>query len=375
MGGLGNPRFRRLTGRPVDEARLATGRGALEALDAHLAGRDWLVGDAPTTLGLEGQRRGGVGEPDPANLLELVVVSGEVATGGFHHEIVDGLVDARPRLDEEVFDRIEGARDADLQTGLLGDLPKRLHLLCDVASGVPLGERPMLARRARDGGSRRRAMVDRLHGGRRPRRQTWRSKSSAAPRRRGGAGATERPAVPGTGPVMTTRGRGRPSSGRAPAAVWMERDRPRRLASGVMSGSAGPWRAPRSNGRHRPRAARGAAPSCEPRRARNGPLAEPRSSRRCCDLSGGYGTGSVRPCKGGSLSWAGSGASEPRRRPGRFPGPPPRGRAPPRQGRSSPARPGAHRGCPTSPRAIGPVRAARTPSARASPRVHSMRSP
>jgi len=45
MGGLGNPRFRRLTGRPVDESRLVTGRGALEVLDAHLATRDWLVGE------------------------------------------------------------------------------------------------------------------------------------------------------------------------------------------------------------------------------------------------------------------------------------------------------------------------------------------
>jgi glutathione S-transferase len=45
MGGLGNPRFRRLTGRPVDESRLETGRGALALLDAHLAARDWLVGE------------------------------------------------------------------------------------------------------------------------------------------------------------------------------------------------------------------------------------------------------------------------------------------------------------------------------------------
>src|SRR4051794_35510666 len=30
MGGLGGPRFRRLTGRPLDESRLEIGRGALE---------------------------------------------------------------------------------------------------------------------------------------------------------------------------------------------------------------------------------------------------------------------------------------------------------------------------------------------------------
>ena len=41
MGGLGGPRFRLLTGRATPEElepRLATGRGALEVLDAHLAG-------------------------------------------------------------------------------------------------------------------------------------------------------------------------------------------------------------------------------------------------------------------------------------------------------------------------------------------------
>ena len=52
MGGLGNPRFRRLTGRPVDEGRLATGRGALEVLDAHLAGRRWVVGERATIADL-----------------------------------------------------------------------------------------------------------------------------------------------------------------------------------------------------------------------------------------------------------------------------------------------------------------------------------
>jgi glutathione S-transferase len=48
MGGIGGPRFRRLTGRPFDPSRLDTGRGALELLEAHLDGRDWLVGEAPS---------------------------------------------------------------------------------------------------------------------------------------------------------------------------------------------------------------------------------------------------------------------------------------------------------------------------------------
>ena len=52
MGGIGGPRFRRLTGRPQIEGRLEIGAGALELLDAHLAQREWLVGDGPTIADL-----------------------------------------------------------------------------------------------------------------------------------------------------------------------------------------------------------------------------------------------------------------------------------------------------------------------------------
>src|SRR5215217_6381611 len=52
MGGIGGPRFRALTGRPFDPARLETGRGALAHLDAQLAARDWLVGERPTIADL-----------------------------------------------------------------------------------------------------------------------------------------------------------------------------------------------------------------------------------------------------------------------------------------------------------------------------------
>ena len=48
MGGIGGPRFRRITGRPAIEGRLEIGAQALELLDAHLRERDWLVGEAPT---------------------------------------------------------------------------------------------------------------------------------------------------------------------------------------------------------------------------------------------------------------------------------------------------------------------------------------
>jgi glutathione S-transferase len=48
MGGIGGPRFRRLTGRPEIPGRLATGREALAVLDEHLERRARLVGDGPT---------------------------------------------------------------------------------------------------------------------------------------------------------------------------------------------------------------------------------------------------------------------------------------------------------------------------------------
>jgi glutathione S-transferase len=48
MGGIGGPRFRRLTGRPEIPGRLAIGEQALAMLDGELATRDWLVGDRCT---------------------------------------------------------------------------------------------------------------------------------------------------------------------------------------------------------------------------------------------------------------------------------------------------------------------------------------
>ena len=53
MSGLGGSRFRLITGRagqddPAIVARLETGRGALDVLEAHLDGRDWVVGERAT---------------------------------------------------------------------------------------------------------------------------------------------------------------------------------------------------------------------------------------------------------------------------------------------------------------------------------------
>ena len=44
MGGIGGPRFRRLTGRPPIEGRLAVGEDALALLEDRLRDRDWLSG-------------------------------------------------------------------------------------------------------------------------------------------------------------------------------------------------------------------------------------------------------------------------------------------------------------------------------------------
>jgi glutathione S-transferase len=57
MPGLGGARFRRVTGRAAadpaaDARRFELGQDTLAVLDAHLARRDWLVGDGPTIADL-----------------------------------------------------------------------------------------------------------------------------------------------------------------------------------------------------------------------------------------------------------------------------------------------------------------------------------
>ena len=93
-------------------------------------------------LGLEGQHRGRGVEPDPADLVELVVVTGQVAADRVHQEVVDGLVDARAGLDEGVLDRIERSADPDLEPGLLLDLAQGGLLATLTGDRRPLGQRP-----------------------------------------------------------------------------------------------------------------------------------------------------------------------------------------------------------------------------------------
>src|SRR6185295_20003430 len=90
----------------------------------------------------ERQHRPGGIERHPAHLIELVIVSIEVASDGVHEEVVDGLVDARAGLDEGVFDRVERPADSDLQARLLLDLADRGLLAALAGLRRALGQRP-----------------------------------------------------------------------------------------------------------------------------------------------------------------------------------------------------------------------------------------
>jgi glutathione S-transferase len=106
MGGIGGPRFRALTGRPFDPAKLEVGRGALAHLDAHLAMREWLVGDAPTIADVGvfayGSRAAEAGldtPPHVARWLDRVR-----ALPGFVDDYVVYPVNARPGASRSIYD-------------------------------------------------------------------------------------------------------------------------------------------------------------------------------------------------------------------------------------------------------------------------------
>jgi glutathione S-transferase len=108
MAGIGGPRFRALTGRPFDPARLETGRGALAVLEAHLAARDWLVGAGPTIADVSvfayASRAGEAGLDTPprvASWLERVR-----ALPGFVDDYVVYPENARPGASRSIYDPI-----------------------------------------------------------------------------------------------------------------------------------------------------------------------------------------------------------------------------------------------------------------------------
>ena len=78
-----------------------------------------------------------------------MVVTGQVAAGGLHQEIVDGLVDPGAVLDEVVLDGRQRRHDADLEPGLLAHLADRRLLDGLTASGVPFGSVQVTASRPR----------------------------------------------------------------------------------------------------------------------------------------------------------------------------------------------------------------------------------
>ena len=102
-------------------------------------------------LRLEGEQPGRVGDRQPADVLELAVVARQVAAGRLHQEVVHGLVDACPALDEPVLDGVEGCHDPHLEAGLLRDLAQRRLL-----GGLAGVRRSLGSVHVRPSGSRRR---------------------------------------------------------------------------------------------------------------------------------------------------------------------------------------------------------------------------
>ena len=108
MGGIANPRFRLLTGRegPGLQARLATGRHALDVLDAHLSGREFVVGDGPTIADLalfayisRAADAGLAHPPDVGAWIDRVR-----ALPGFVDDFVTYPENARPGVSRSIYD-------------------------------------------------------------------------------------------------------------------------------------------------------------------------------------------------------------------------------------------------------------------------------
>ena len=100
----------------------------------------WAARSTQAALGLERQDAAGLGELEPANLVELVVVIGQVAAGRPHEVIEHGLVDARAALGEGVADRVDAARRYSTSSPVSSATSRRA--VCSVDSpgwGVPFG--------------------------------------------------------------------------------------------------------------------------------------------------------------------------------------------------------------------------------------------
>ena len=177
-------------------------------------------------------------EVDPADLVELVVVAGEVAAGRLHEEVVDGLVDARARTGRTSTRWTRAAPVIRTSRPVSSATSRRaVSSVVSPRSGVPLGSvqvRP----------SRSRRRLPTTSWGRPASYRTTMppAEVAVAVLRRatapGGAGTATRPGAPGAGPV--------------------HRDQRARIGRSRTRGRAGRWAAPAG-------AQAGDGPASEPR--------------------------------------------------------------------------------------------------------------
>ena len=111
MGAIGGARFRLLTGRASAErlaGRVQVARDTLEILDAHLAGRPFLLGKDPTIADVAvfayGSRSGDIGLP-PASWPAFDAWLGRMrALPGFVDDFVPYPANARPGASRSIYD-------------------------------------------------------------------------------------------------------------------------------------------------------------------------------------------------------------------------------------------------------------------------------
>jgi glutathione S-transferase len=110
MGGIGGARFRLITGRApeVVPGKLALGRSALAMLEAHLAGRAWLVGDACTIADVANFAYAHTAEEAGLPLAEHPAVCAWLdrirALPGFIDDLAPYPENARPGLSRSIYD-------------------------------------------------------------------------------------------------------------------------------------------------------------------------------------------------------------------------------------------------------------------------------
>jgi len=110
MHGIGGARFRLLTGRDPDvvPSRLAAGKSALELLEAHLDGREWLVGDQCTIADIANFAYAHVADEAGLALDTYAAVGRWLdrvrALPGFINDLAPYPENARPGLSRSIYD-------------------------------------------------------------------------------------------------------------------------------------------------------------------------------------------------------------------------------------------------------------------------------